>query len=496
MESRHIAAGAGSGAVAAEPPSHGFVRSVGLLQGVAINMTQMVGIGPFVTIPLMVAAFGGPQAIMGWILGAILALADGLVWAELGAAMPGAGGTYLYLREAFQYWTGRLMPFMFVWSALLFIPLIMSTGVVGVVSYLGYLLPNMATWQIQGVSVLMTVVVVFLLYRRIESIGLITTLLWVVMLLSVGLVTIAAFSSFDPGLAFKFPADAFTPNTKFFLGLGGGLVIGIYDYLGYNTTAYMADEIKRPGRVLPLSIVISVIAIMCVYLLMNVGVLGVFPADQVAKSTSIASLVLEHTWGKTAAQVVTLLIIVTGFASVFCGLLGGSRVPFNAAHDRVFLKWFGQLHPRLRFPHISLLIMGVVMGVAAVLSEFGNLSQALSILISTLTAVFVIIQALAQVVALVVLRRQQPKLPRPYRMWLYPVPAVVAFVLWVGTYFASGSQANPQWVPIYLSIAWLVVGVIAYLVYARVERTWPFGPTQVREEYVQTAATEPATGPS
>src|SRR3989440_12895376 len=112
----------------AQPPSHGFVRSIGLLQATAINMTQMVGIGPFVTIPLMVAAFGGPQAIMGWVLGAILAMADGLVWAELGAAMPGAGGTYLYLREAFQYRTGRRMPFLFVWAALLFIPLIMSTG--------------------------------------------------------------------------------------------------------------------------------------------------------------------------------------------------------------------------------------------------------------------------------------------------------------------------------------------------------------------------------
>src|ERR1700716_2762898 len=124
-----------------EPPSHGFVRSIGLLQGTAINMTQMVGIGPFVTIPLMVAAFGGPQAIMGWILGAILALARGLVGAELGAAMPGAGGTYLYLREAFQYRTGRLMPFLFVWTAVLFIPLIMSTGVIGLVQYLGVLWP-------------------------------------------------------------------------------------------------------------------------------------------------------------------------------------------------------------------------------------------------------------------------------------------------------------------------------------------------------------------
>jgi len=470
----------------ANPPSHGFVRSVGLLQGVAINMTQMVGIGPFVTIPLMVAAFGGPQAIMGWILGAILALADGLVWAELGAAMPGAGGTYLYLREAFQHRTGRLMPFLFVWSALLFVPLIMSTGIVGIVLYMGYLWPSMADWQAKVISILLSIVVVALLYRRIESIGKITVVLWAVMLISVAAVTVAAFSHFSPSLAFAFPADAFTPNTKFFLGLGGGLVIGIYDYLGYNTTAYIGDEIKSPGRVLPLSIIISVIAIMCVYLLMNVGVLGVFPASEVAKSSSIASLVLEHTWGKGAAQVVTVLIIVTGFASVFCGLLGGSRVPYNAAHDRVFLKWFGNLHPTLNFPHVSLIVMGVIMAIASTQSGLSGLA----ILISTLTAVFVIVQALGQVVALVTLRQREPNLPRPYRMWLYPLPAIVALVLWVGTYFASGSQASPQWVPIYLSLVWIAAGVVAYLIYARVERTWPFGPTEVNEEYLQAAGAE------
>jgi amino acid transporter len=117
------------------PPSGGFVRRVGLFQATAINMSQMCGIGPFVTIPLMVAAFGGPQAVVGFIAGALLALADGLVWAEMGAAMPGSGGSYVYLRQAFQYRTGRLMPFLFVWTAMLFIPLIMSTGVVGFVQY-------------------------------------------------------------------------------------------------------------------------------------------------------------------------------------------------------------------------------------------------------------------------------------------------------------------------------------------------------------------------
>ena len=108
-----------AGSAASTQPA--LERQIGPLQATAINMTQMCGIGPFVTIPAMVATIGGPEAMFGWIIGAIVALADGLIWAELGAAMPGAGGTYIYLREAFQYRTGRLMPFLFVWSAVLLV---------------------------------------------------------------------------------------------------------------------------------------------------------------------------------------------------------------------------------------------------------------------------------------------------------------------------------------------------------------------------------------
>src|SRR5438270_6893966 len=172
-----------SGAV--EQTNKGFVRSVGLPTAIAINMTQMCGIGPFITIPLMVAAFGGPQAILGWIAGAILALADGLIWAELGGAMPGAGGTYIYLREAFQYRTGRLMPFIFTWTAVLFIPLIMSTGINGLVLYLGYLCSNMSQWQIDLVSFALVGLVLFSFYLRIVSFSVFITILFIVMLVCI-----------------------------------------------------------------------------------------------------------------------------------------------------------------------------------------------------------------------------------------------------------------------------------------------------------------------
>jgi amino acid transporter len=435
-------------------------------------MTQMCGIGPFITIPLMVAAFGGPQAILGWIAGAILAMSDGLVWAELGAAMPGAGGTYLYLREAFQYTTGRLMPFIFSWTAVLFIPLIMSTGVIGLVSYLGYLWPNMSWLEIHLVSLVVVGVVLFALYRRIESIGFLTNILFVIMLLSIGSVIVAALTHFNPALAFTYPPNAFTLNGSFFAGLGAGLLIGIYDYLGYNTTAEMGAEIRNPGRVIPRSIFIAVLGIMLLYLALNIGVLGVVPWQKVASSTSIASLVLEQLWGKGAASVVTVLIIITAFASVFAGLLGGSRVPYNAARDGVFLRQFGQLHPRYHFPHIALIVMCVITAIGS----FFNLSTVISMLV----AVIVLLQGIGQVAALIVLRNKQPNLNRPYRMWLYPLPAIIAIIGWVYVYYASGL------VPILLSLAWVAAGVVAYLLWARfVEHTWPFGPKEIKEEYLE-----------
>lgn len=452
--------------------NNGFIRSIRLPTAIAINMTQMCGIGPFITIPLMVAAFGGQQAILGWIAGAILALADGLIWAELGAAMPGAGGTYIYLREAFQYRTGRLMPFIFTWTAILFIPLIMSTGVAGLVSYLGYLWPNMTWWETDLVSLAIVGIVLFALYRRIESIGMLTNVLFLIMLFSIGMVIVASLSHFNPALAFGYAPGAFTLNGSFFAGLGAGLVIGIYDYLGYNTTAYMGAEIRKPGRVIPWSIIISILGMMVLYLALNIGVLGVVPWQTVAKSSSIASLVLEQVWGKDVSIVVTIFIIITAFASVFAGLLGGSRVPYNAARDGVFLRQFGKLHPRYHFPHVALIVMCVITAIGSLFN--------LATIISMLTAVIVIVQALGQVAAVIVLRRRQPDLRRPYRMWLYPLPAILALVGWLYAYYASGALS------IWLSLGWVAAGIVAFLLWARfVEHTWPFGPKEIKEEYVE-----------
>ena len=463
-----------SGAPASHQPT--LERQIGPLQATAINMTQMCGIGPFVTIPAMVATIGGPEAMFGWIIGAILALADGLIWAELGAAMPGAGGTYIYLREAFQYRTGRLMPFLFVWSAVLFIPLIMSTGIIGLVQYLGYLIPGVSgdggnTLLGKGIGVIITLLIMALLFRKIGQIGKLTTGLFVVMLIAVLSTIVAAFSHFDGAQAFAFTPGAFGSHGTFWAGLGAGLIIAIYDYLGYNTTAYLGAEMRDPGRTIPRSIVLSIVGIMSLYFLLQIGVLGSLPLEEIKSATSVASSVLEQAWGTTAAKVITVLIVVAAIGSVFAGLLGGSRVPYEAARDKVFLTVFARLHPRLNLPTAGVLTMGVI-------TIIGSLFT-LTTIINAAVATLVIIQSLAQVAAIVVLRRRQPNLVRPYRQWLYPIPTIVALLGWVYIYYSA------TWLSIGLSVGWIAIGCVAFLIYARTEKTWPFGPKEITETFVE-----------
>src|SRR5215207_3547364 len=121
-------------------------RRFGLLQATALNMSNMIGIGPFITIPLLMSALGGPQALVGWLFALIIVIADGLVWSELGAAMPGSGGSYRYLREGFgrERW-GRLVAFLFIWQFILSGPLEIASGYIGFSQYLQYVWPGMTT---------------------------------------------------------------------------------------------------------------------------------------------------------------------------------------------------------------------------------------------------------------------------------------------------------------------------------------------------------------
>ncbi|MGY2292824.1 APC family permease [Pseudomonas sp. SDO528_S397] len=456
-------------------PDPGIKRKIGLFPAITLNMSQMCGVGPFITIPAMIVIMGGPQAYLGWILGALLALCDGLVWAELGASLPGAGGTYVYLREAFGKRTGKLLPFLFVWTAMLFIPLIMSTGIIGFVQYLTWFWPDMSTTAGNIIGLAVIWLIIAMLWRKIESIAKLSIVLWVIMLVSIGALIAAALSNFHADLAFTFPEGAFNlADSGFWFGMAGGLTIGIYDYLGYNTSAYLAGEVEQPGRVIPKSIVLSIVGILTIYLVMQVGVLGVVDWHRMldpesAAYKSVASVVLSETWGNTAAGIVTVLILITAVASVFAGLLGGSRVPFEAAKDKVFFNAFSKTHPKHQFPTWGIVSMGLLTSVGFMIGRLTDLNT----LIQLLTTVMILVQSVAQIVSLLVLRKTKPHLARPYKMWLYPVPAVIALLGWVYIYLASNHNA-PGAYPIQWSLVWVLAGSVAYLFWARVQRLWPF----------------------
>src|SRR5215208_2485322 len=247
-----------------EQPGAGphLVRRFGLLQATALNMSNMIGIGPFITIPALMSTMGGgPQAMIGWLMAVLIVIPDGMVWSELGAAMPGSGGSYGYLREGFgrESW-GRLMAFLFIWQFILSGPLEIASGYIGFTKYLGYVWRGMTPLQSALVITAVGALNIFLLYRKINSIGRLTLSLWAGTILTTLAVIFTGALHFDSRVAFDFPAGAFDFSLGFLLGLGAASRVGIFDYLGYYDICYIGEEVKDPGRTIPRSVIVSVIA--------------------------------------------------------------------------------------------------------------------------------------------------------------------------------------------------------------------------------------------
>lgn len=452
-------------------------RRLGLLQATALNMSNMVGVGPFITIPLLMGTIngGGPQAMLGWIVGLLIAIPDGMVWAELGAAMPGSGGSYIYLRDGYgrEKW-GRMMAFLFIWQLILSGPLEIGSGLIGFKQYLNYLWPQTANHHLDQILVVaLGVLVVALLYRRIGSIGKITVALWAGVLLTTGAVILGGAGHFDPKIAFDFPPHAFDFSLGFVFGLGAAAQIGIYDYLGYYDVCYLGDEVKEPGKVIPRSVLISLVAVGFIYMAMNFSIIGVIPwrefvvTDPNGTPPPIGSMFIEKLYGSKAAAVFTAMILWTSFASVFALTLGYSRIPFAAAKDGCFFRVFSKLHPQKEFPHVSLLLIGVLSIAASFLS--------LGMVITALVTMRILVQFIGQIGAVMRLRQLRPDAERPFKMWLYPLPALLALTGWIFVFLTSGKQAMLS------SLLALAFGIAAFLIWSKGRGSWPFAPQPVRE---------------
>jgi APA family basic amino acid/polyamine antiporter len=444
-----------------------LLRRFGLLQASALNMANMVGVGPFITIPLLMSALGGPQSILGWLVGFIITLSDGLVWSEFGAAFPGSGGSYIYLREAFgPERLGRLMAFLFIWQFIISGPLELASGYIGFAKYLSYIWRGMTPLEARLVCAAVGVTAIILLYRRITSIGKLTVVLWAGTIITVLSVIASGAARFDPKVAFDFPPGAFSFSLGFLLGLGAAARVGIYDYLGYYDICYIGEEVRNPGRVIPRSILISLSVIVVLYLCMNLSIIGVVPwrefvpaADHQA-SNFIVSIFMERIHGPGIAVVFTVLVLWTTFGSVFALLLGYSRIPYAAALDGGFFRVFARLHPKKNFPHISLLAVGVL----SIVSSFFSLG----LVIEALVTMRILIQFIGQIAGLIRLRRIAPNLNRPYRMWLYPLPALVALVGWIFVFVTADRRV------LLFGLATLAAGVAVFLGWTKRAGRWPF----------------------
>ncbi len=475
--------------------SPGLIRGIGLGSATALNMIDMIGVGPFITIPLVVSAMGGPQALLGWLLGALLAICDGLVWAELGAAMPGSGGSYQYLREIYgPNRLGKLVSFLFIWQLSFSAPLSIASGAIGFAGYTSYLwpgleqqyaarqwslnLPLLGTLQIRWlaagttfVAIGIVLVAVLLLYRRITHIGRISKFLWVGVIGTIGWIIVAGLTHFNSTRAFNFPPGAFSLSTGFWMGLGSAMLFTTYDYWGAYNVCFIGDEIKDPGKNIPRAVLLSILLVAGLYLLMNVSILGVVDWHEMLRASEsnnklyVVSIFMQRIYGPWAANLVTALVMLTAFASVFSLILGYSRVPYAAALDGNYFKAFARVHPVHRFPHISLLALG---GTGLLFCFFS-----LADVISALVVIRILLQFLLQAVGVVILRIRRPEMPRPFRMWLYPVPAILAIV---GFAYIVVKRHDSLKEIRYAAVI-LIVGLIIYMLRAWRTRDWPFRAT-------------------
>lgn len=468
----------------------GLQRHLGLFQATALNITMIVGAGIFITIPPMLSQLPGPYALLGWLAAGALILLDSLIWSELGAALPGSGGSYVYLLESYgrERW-GRLMAFLFVWQFLLSGPLELASGLIALDTFSQSLSPayhafnerwttRLVLWQEQDLSLtfsparlgclLLGLGLIALLYRSITSLGRLTVIFGLGLFGIIAWIIVEGALHFDPSRAFAFNGAATQP-ANLAAGLGAAMALALYSYLGYYNICYLGDEVRDPARTIPRSVILSALIVCVLFVGMHLALLGTVPWQEVPidkehqEGYSLAAVFMGkiHGPGHWTVPLLTVLLMGNCFVSAFSGLLGYSRIPYGAAQQGHFFARVGRVHPTHRIPHVSLLLVG---GMTLVWSFF-DLSNVINALITTR----ILEQFIGQAIGLVLLRRWQPDRPRPFRMYLYPLPLLLALIGWLYVYGTSGILF------ISLGLLTLLSGLVVFLLWSRWTGTWPFG---------------------
>ena len=435
-------------------------RRLGLLSATAINMTDMVGIGPFITLPMVIGLLNGPYFLYAWLAGATLSFFDAMVWSELGAAFPMAGGSYHFLKETYgRQGMGKLMSFLFVWQTLIQAPLVIASAAIGFAAYFNYLAP-LPVYLSKMLSGGIVICIIILLLRKIETIGKVSIVLSVIVIATIGWIIAAGIANGHFLEPVRHINDNLTINFAMVAALGFGAVKTVYSYLGYYNVCHLGGDIVNPSRNIPRSMFLSIAGITILYLLLNISVVSVVPWQEAKDSPFVVSVFMERMAGPSAAKLATALVLIIAFASVFSATLGYSRVPYAAAKDGAFLKIFAREHPTQGYPYVSILFLG---SVAFVFSLLLKLSE----VISAILAMRILIQFIAQSVGLTLLHKQKAVLP--FKMPFYPLPVFVAIALWAAILVSTG------WHMVAAGTGMMTAGTIVYMIIAKRRGQWPFG---------------------
>lgn len=435
-------------------------RGLSLTQATAINMIDMVGIGPFVTLSMIIGMMQGPASIFAWLLGALLAYMDGLVWSEMGAKWPQAGGSYVFLQKLFGDKWGRLMAFLFIWQTTIQAPLVIASGAIGFAKYASFLVP-LGYVEKKMVSGGLVILLVALLYRNIKSIGKISVVLWIITGGTILWLIGSGIGHFNARQAFDWRFDGFTSSSLLFAALGRSSLSAVYSYLGYYNVCHLGAEIKDPGRNIPRSMLLSITGIAILYLGMQTVVVGVLPWKEAAASEFVASIYFERIYNDhLVGQIATALILIIAMASLFSAILGYSRIPYAAAQNGDFFSVFGKVHRRYKFPHVSLLAIGGAGFLFSLLFRLGEV-------ITTILMMRILIQFVSQAVGVIAWHYRQPHEERPFRMPLFPVPAVLSIAIWLFIFF--NNEAKYQ----LFALGVIVSGTAAYYL-----RKWLMSPAK------------------
>ncbi|WP_045729125.1 APC family permease [Xanthomonas sp. GPE 39] len=436
------------------------LRALGFWSALSANLLNMIGIGPFITIPLALSALAGPSVLLGWLVGALLCLCDGLVWAELGAAIPRSGGPYHYLREAYgRERAGRLFGFLYLWQTLLTAPLSVAAAAVGCAQYLAFLVPGLSHAALSAIAMALCLCNTALLYRQVRSVQVLSLLVSAVVIAACLWIVLSGALHFDPALMRDFLHARPTSPHGFWLGFGTVALIAVYDYGGYNNVCMLGGEIRKPRRTIPRAVLISIPIVAVLYLSLNATLLGVLPWRQAAQSKAVVADFMQAIYGHAGSTVAVALIVLASWGSALVVLLGYSRVPYAAAAAGQFFSVFARLHPRGRFPTVALLFVGITSALACPLS--------LDDLIATLMVIQILFQFLAQCLAVVLLRRR-PHRHVSFAMPLYPWPLLISVCGWL---YLLASSPLPR---LLAAVLVLCAGIALYLLQAKREATWPF----------------------